>query len=430
MNLLERQGNEIDNMLRNVAEKMLLSLPVDIGMVDQQRQFELSNNTQRITGKFGVLGFQVWEHDSKRRLLASQPVAANALVANFVDGFANVQIVNAPWRVYALSDSQRQIQVQVGLPRSAIKEELLRWLGPTFIAALLLLAGIGLAIWIVIHWSLRPVIKIIESLTLRAPLDLTPLHEGNLPQEFSPLVCSFNQLLARLELALQRERDFLGEAAHELRTPLAALLAQAQVLQHARDAEESHKALEHLIKGIERTSRLAQQLLDTARVDSSRAEIQMEDVDLGMVVAMVTDEFSLLAERCGQNVEVVGVSALVKGDIDDLGILVRNLLDNALRHGGEGICVKLQTGITPDGRAFLLIADNGPGIPVIERERVFERFYRAENGHRAHGIGIGLSLIDRIVANHGGELRCGIGLDERGFGIEILFPKPCQFRTI
>jgi len=425
VNVLERQGGEIDGMLRNIAEQILQSLPADIATAGQQQQFLLSGETVPAEGKFGALGFQAWEHGTGRRLMSSRPAPAHPMAPDFVDGFADATVAGVPWRVFAVSDADQRVQVQVGVPTSAIRAELMRWLGPTLLTALLLLFGIGVAIWLVIHWSLRPVLHVSESLATRAPLDLAPLPEHGLPNEFTPLVRSFNQLMARLAQALQHEREFIGEAAHELRTPLAALLTQAQVLQHASDQEEAGEALEHLIAGIERTSRLAQQLLDTARVESGGSAARAQDVDLAMIAGMVADEFELVALRSDQSIEVEGGHAPVHGDIDDLGILVRNLLDNALRHGGPGARVRLETWVEDEGHArmaTLSVADNGPGITDGDYERVFERFYRAENGHRTQGIGMGLSLVERVVASHGGQLRCGVGLEGRGFGITIQLP--------
>jgi len=425
LEMTARQGGEVDGMLRNVAEQILYSLPADIATAGQQRQFALGGETTRASGKFAALGFQVWERGTGRRLMSSRPAPAHAMVPDFADGFSEATIAGAPWRVFALSDADARVQVQVGLPQAALRAELRRWFGTSLGSALLLLLCIGNAIWLVIHWSLRPVVQISQSLATRAPLDLTPLPEHGLPDEFMPLVRSFNQLMARLAQALQHERQFLDEAAHELRTPLAALLTQAQVLQHAGDRDEAREALDHLVAGIERTSRLAQQLLDAARVEGGGGSVRAADVDLALVAGMVADEFQLFALRAGQSIEVEGGHAPVHGDIDDLGILVRNLLDNALRHGGPGTRVRLETRVEDEERApvaILTVADDGPGIAEGEHERVFERFYRAGTGHRAQGIGMGLSLVERVVASHGGRLRCGAGLDGRGFGVEIRLP--------
>jgi signal transduction histidine kinase len=425
LQMMSRQGGEADGMLRNVAEQILLSLPADIATAGQQRQFVLDRETMPASGKFSALGFQVWEHGTRRRLMSSRPAPEHAMVPDFADGFADTTVAGVPWRVFAISDVQRRVQVQTGVPEGALRAEVRRWFNASLVTAVSLLFGIGIAIWLVIHWSLRPVVQISESLATRAPLDLAPLPEQGLPDEFTPLVRSFNQLMVRLAQALQHEREFLSEAAHELRTPLAALLAQAQVLQHAGDRDEAREALDQLIAGVERTSRLAQQLLDSARVDAGGATTRSADVDLAMIAGMVADEFTLLAQRSGRLIEVEGGHAPVHGNIDDLGILVRNLLDNALRHGDPGTRVRLETRVESDGHAriaTLIVADDGPGIPDGASERVFERFYRAGNSHRTQGIGIGLSLVARVVGSHGGRLRCGPGLDGRGFGVEIQLP--------
>jgi two-component system, OmpR family, sensor histidine kinase QseC len=425
LDMSARQGGEADGMLRSVAEQLLPSLPTDIATAGQQRQFVLGGKALPANGKFAALGFQVWEHGTRRRLMSSRSAPSHAMAPDYKDGFSDATVAGAPWRVFALSDANKQVQVQVGLPRGALQAELLRWFRASLGTAMLLLFGMGIAIWLVIHWSLRPVLKVTESLATRAPLDLTPLAERGLPDEFTPLVRSFNQLMGRLAQALQHEREFLGEAAHELRTPLAALLAQAQVLQHAGDPDEAREALDRLVAGIERTSRLAQQLLDTARVEAGGNAARAVDVDLALVVGMVADEFELVARRGGQLIEVDGGHAPVHGDIDDLGIMVRNLLDNALRHGGSGTRVRLVTGLDGEGQAqmaTLVVADDGPGIPDGDRELVFERFYRAGSFHRAKGVGMGLSLVERVVGSYRGRLRSGAGLDGRGFGVEIRLP--------
>jgi len=418
------QVGDVDGMLRNVAEQLLQSLPTDITTAGPQHRFELAAPPWRaaVGGKFDTLAFQAWELGTHRRLLSSRTAPDHALAPGFVEGFTRPVVGGVPWRVYAASDAQRRVQFQVGVPESAIKMELRRWFRASLGAALALIALFGAAVWLVIRWSLRPVRRVSESLAARPPLDLAPLPEIGLPTEFAPLVRAFNVSMTRLGQALQHEREFLGEAAHELRTPLAALLAQAQVLQHAGNRDEAREALAHLIAGIERASRLAQQLLDSARVDAAGASARPQDVDLALVAGMVADEFALLAQRGGRSIEVETRHAPVRGDIDDLGIMVRNLLDNALCHGGPGTRVRLETRVEGDGdarTAILIVADDGPGIPEDQRERVFERFYRAENGHRTQGIGMGLSLVERVVASHGGRVSCGVGLDGRGFGVEI-----------
>lgn len=421
----KRQVGDLDGMIRNVAEQILQSLPQDItGAAQQPRRFELDLEEKKTLGKFDLLAFQAWDLGAGRRLVSSRSAPAQAMVDDFEDGFTSQSIDGVPWRVYAVRDLGGRVQVQVGIPEAAVHMEMKRWFRSSLGTALALLLALGLAVWLVIEWSLRPVARLGEALNARAPLDFAPLPDAGLPSEVVPLVQGFNRLLERLAQALQHEREFLGEAAHELRTPLAALLAQAQVLQHAGDREEARLALSELIAGIERTSRLAQQLLDAARVEAGGGA-RATDLDLALVAGMVADEFAQVAAREGRRLELELRHAPVRGDIDDLGILVRNLLDNALRHGGDGARVRLSTGVVAEGDArigVLRVADDGPGIPDADRERVFERFYRGANGHRSAGIGMGLSLVQRVVSAHGGAVRCAAGLDGRGCAIEVRLP--------
>jgi two-component system, OmpR family, sensor histidine kinase QseC len=421
----KRQVGDLDGMIRNVAEQILQSLPEDLtGAAQQPRRFELDLEEKKTLGKFDLLAFQAWDIDARRRLVSSRSAPVQALVDDFEDGFTSQSIGGVPWRVYAVRDLGGSVQVQVGIPEAAVHMEMKRWFRSSLGAALAFLVALGVAVWLVIEWSLRPVARLGEALHARASLDFAPLPDAGLPSEVAPLVQGFNRLLARLAQALQHEREFLGEAAHELRTPLAALLAQAQVLQHAGDREEARVALAELIAGIERTARLAQQLLDAARVEAGGGA-RTTDLDLALVAGMVADEFAQVAVRAGRALELDLRHAPVRGDIDDLGILVRNLLDNALRHGGDGARVRLSTGVVVEGDArigVLRVADDGPGIPEADRDRVFERFYRGGNGHRTSGIGMGLSLVQRVVAAHGGQVRCEAGIDGRGCGIEVRLP--------
>ncbi|MDH5832856.1 sensor histidine kinase [Luteimonas kalidii] len=421
----KRQVGDLDGMIRNVAEQILQSLPEDItGAAQQPRRFELDLEEKTALGKFDLLAFQAWDLDARRRLVSSRSAPAQAMVDDFEDGFTSQSIDGVPWRVYSVRDLRGAVQVQVGIPEAAVHLEMRRWFHTSLGTALALLLTLGLAVWLVIEWSLRPVARLGEALNTRAPLDFASLPDAGLPSEVVPLVQGFNRLLERLAQALQHEREFLGEAAHELRTPLAALLAQAQVLQHAGDRDEARTALAELISGIERTARLAQQLLDAARVEAGGGARET-DLDLALVAGMVADEFAQVATREGRALELDLRHAPVRGDIDDLGILVRNLLDNALRHGGPGARVRLTTAVAVEEGtriALLAVADDGPGIPDADRERVFERFYRGGNGHRTSGIGMGLSLVQRVVAAHGGQVRCVAGIDGRGCGVEVRLP--------
>ena len=252
--------------------------------------------------------------------------------------------------------------------------------------------------------------------------DLAPLPSAGMPREIRPLVDSFNLLLERLSHAMRGERQFLADAAHELRTPLAALLTQTQVALRAGTQADAHAALEQLAQGIQRTSRLAQQLLDSARVDASPLREDRPIVALPDVVTMVAREFESMASRRQQTLAIHAEPASVQGDLDDLGILARNLLDNAVRYSGEGTRIEIACGTDPDGTsAWLTVRDNGPGVHPDERERIFERFFRGSQGNGERGSGIGLSLVQRIARAHEATITVGDGISGRGFGCRVGF---------
>ena len=256
----------------------------------------------------------------------------------------------------------------------------------------------------------------------REPHDLAPLPASGLPREIRPLVDSFNLLLERLSDAMRGERQFLADAAHELRTPLAALLTQTQVAMRAGSQEDAQAALAQLAHGIQRTSRLAQQLLDSARVDASPLREDRPVVALPDVVTMVAREFDSMASRRQQTLALHAEPASVQGDLDDLGILVRNLLDNAVRYSGDGARIEIACGADDEGRtAWLVVRDNGPGVPTEERERIFERFFRGSQGNGERGSGIGLSLVDRIARVHDARITVEDGIAGRGFGCRVEF---------
>ncbi|WP_407353619.1 ATP-binding protein [Luteimonas sp. R10] len=419
--MTRQQSGLWDRSLRSIAEQILLSLPGDIEATGTGPRLRLPRDTTALAGKFDNLHFQAWALARREGIVASAHAPAGPMRADFSDGYADVLIEGVPWRVFSVSDAEGRVQVQVGHDASLQHHEVKRWARASLVTALLVLAGLALAVWAVVRWSLQPVLRLRQAMAARETLDLAPLPETGLPSEVRPLVDSFNTLLQRLDHALQNERQFLSEAAHELRTPLAALLTQAQVALHSSDPDDTRRALGRLIRGIERTSRLAQQLLDSARVESGRGE-DRQGVDLAQVIAMVAQEFELVSARKRQRILLDTRPCTVTGNLDDLGILVRNLLDNGLRYGHEGGRVEIACRQAADGASVLTVRDDGPGVVDGERERIFERFFRGSNGNGERGSGIGLSLVARIARAHGARVQAESGLDGRGFGVRLVFP--------
>ena len=417
----QQQGHD-DLFLQEVSEQILLSMPSTLDVLDEGPRLRLPTRRSMTGKKFDTLRYQVWILGRSTPVVASDGAPMEPLRADFKPGFVVSEVAGEPWRVYAVTDASGRIQVQAGMSQSAMKAELAHWVKISLWSGIGILLVLGATVGLAIHWSLRPMNRLRRDMAQREPHDLAPLPVHKLPREIRPLVDSFNQLLERLSEAMRGERQFLADAAHELRTPLAALLTQTQVAMRAGSQADAQAALAQLAHGIQRTSRLAQQLLDSARVDASPLREDRPVVALPDVVTMVAREFDSMATRRQQTLALHAEPASVQGDLDDLGILVRNLLDNAVRYSGDGARIEIACGADDAGTtAWLVVRDNGPGVPADERERIFERFFRGSQGNGERGSGIGLSLVDRIARAHDARITVEDGIGGRGFGCRVEF---------
>ncbi len=414
-----------DTSLQEIGSQILESMPDNLALLAQTAQAPRPS-ARRDDQK---MSFQIWA--GGRNVVHSPAAPVTAMKPDFVDGFATRRINGETWRVYSVADSKRGIIVQVGRTQDMMAEEFSGWVRVGLIAAAQVFVLFGLVAWLVIGRSLRPVTALREKLLKRQPLDLTPLPLGPIPAELQPLVEAFNRQLGRVDEALQHERRFIADAAHELRTPLAVLTAHADLALRATTIEEKNAALQRLSAGVQRSARLSEQLLDLARLDTAADGAERGPVDLSELLVLLVRDFETLARARRQKIALIAEPAIVTGDIDQLGILLRNLLDNAVRYAGEGGTISVSCGPAPsDGEPgiVLQVADDGPGVPHADRERIFDRFYRAPNGngagngHGDRGSGIGLSLVARAARSHGARIEVGDGLGGRGLSVTVYFP--------
>lgn len=412
----QASSGSMDRSLEALANTALMSMPGDIGNVSGRSTLTLPSGASARVDET-VRSTQVWSKERRALVLRRAGAPSTPLKPDFIDGFATVQIEGEPWRVYAISDASDRVQVQAGQPMSALVDELTTGLYYALGISSLALLVVGLAVRFVVRRSLGSVMTVRSAIVSREALDLTLLPAADLPSEIQPLVESFNRLLARLEEAMQAERRFIVEAAHELRTPLAVLLGQAQVAQRARTIEEARPVLDQLVRGAERSARLSQQLLHSARIERQASE--HVPIELADIITVLIQDFETMAAQKHQNISLHAEPGLVRGDLDDLGILVSNLLDNALRYAGHGGHVAVRC-VREEDAMRLEVLDDGPGVPESDRERIFDRFHRVA-GRAEGGSGIGLSLVARIARSHGANIATGPGLHGRGFGIAVRF---------
>jgi two-component system sensor histidine kinase QseC len=283
------------------------------------------------------------------------------------------------------------------------------------------LPPLGLLVWFAVRSGVRPLDAIAEQVARRAPGHLEPVGSRGAPAELQPLLNRLNTLLATVAATLENERRFTADAAHELRTPLAAIRAQAQVALGAVHNGEQRAALQKVIAGCDRTARLMEQLLTLARLDAPPTA-QSGSVPLRALAASVLAE--LAQDAVTRRVDLVlgeGPDATVQGNAGLLEVLLRNLIDNGIRYTPAGGTVTV-TIANCAGGARLAVTDTGPGITESERNKVMERFYRIA-GTGQEGSGLGLSIAARVAQIHGATLSLGAGPGNRGTRADVLFPK-------
>lgn len=417
----EAQTGALDRTLEEIGRQMLLSLP------DRLEQTEPSTVRQAVPlpgGRPEALSYQVWLKPD--RLLMRSPGAPEGVMlrADAKDGHVDTGEGDARRRVFVITSDDGRVQVQVGKSYAALRAEVARWASRGAWAAALLLLSLAAVVWIVVRWSLRPVQAIHADLMQRSVDDTRPLPADGLPAEIMPLVEGFNGALSRLHAGMQLERRFLADAAHELRTPLASLRVQADLAMQARSDEARQEAMVRLRDGIDRCTRLSAQMLDMARLEQTGGRPEPQPVDLARLVGIVLQDVEHTAAARGQRLSLALAPSGLRGHTDELGILVRNLVDNALRHGRAGGEVRVQCAPGHDERGphvMFRVDDDGPGVPSDDRLRIFDRFHRVV-GTAGSGCGIGLSLVKRVAELHGADLAAGPGLDGRGLGVSLRFP--------
>lgn len=413
-----------DERLAAIATQLLVTIPAD-GHFDSRTEPSLTL-PPRLDRVRGPLAFQVWVDRS--RLLASTPGAPRtALRPDFVDGPLSTHVESRKWRVYSASDSTGRVTVQVGNLQSVVDADMRHKAMGEVVQATLLLVIVGITMWIVTRSALKPVRALGEAMHRRPHFDFTPLPLDGLPKELSPLVESFNHVLQQLDEAIEGERRFIGDAAHELRTPLSTMQGQAEIALREDDPKEKDEALRKLLTVAQHSTRLSEQLLDLARINAGAKAPRRAPADLSQLVQHVAQEFEVHASQHERSLFLNLASCTILCDIDEIGILLRNLLHNAMRYTAEGGHVLIRCGNVTPAQAgdpptvFLEVADNGPGVPAADRDAIFERFHRVANTP-VRGIGIGLSLVAGIVASHRAVIQTGTGLEGRGLLVRVTFP--------
>lgn len=397
---------------------------------DIRSEFEVAHQGE--SGKFKTY-YQIVADDGRVLQRAhkapAQPFSSDLSRRN---GYLNVWVAGKPWRVYVVRAPHQRFQVQIGQPwdeRTQLLGEMaerLAW------PALGMLALLGIFCWWTIRHLLAPLDRTAIRIAAKSADDLDAVPLAPEPRELQPIVQAFNGVLTRLAGALQAERRFTADAAHELRTPLAALRMRIQLLQrqHQQGGHSASPAeLQALRDDVDRSTALVESLLTLARLEPQQPQMLVKEI------VPLAAEFAQLDRILGGYSRAKGMTLVFERQVDSvyaeptlLHSALRNLIDNALRYGTAGGCVQVQAVPLPGtaanavyGGVRLAVRDDGPGVTPAERARLGERFFRVLGSGEA-GSGLGLSIVARTAALHGALLRFEGGLEGHGLGVVLDLP--------
>ena len=372
--------------------------------------------TPRVGDARSITVIQIWDRTGIPLYLSdpySPPLSPDV-------GYSDVATPQGSWRVYTglVGNYIVQVSQQTDARHQLAAHTALKTIAPL----LLLLPALSALVWIVVGRGLRPLQEVAGQVSALSPRALQPLPRRDLPDEVRPLVDALNGLLGRLKDAAERERAFIADAAHELRTPLTAIALQAELAERAPDGPARAAASAALKGGIERATRLVQQLLTLARNEPRTAERKHEPVDLAEVARAVVAEQAAIADSKGVDLGLAADTAsTVSGDAESLHVLLGNLVDNAVRYTPAGGSVEVKVQPASDG-IELVVSDTGPGIPAEARERVFDRFYR-HDGTVGTGSGLGLAIVREIAAQHSARIALRDASPLGGLAVSVAFPR-------
>ena len=401
-------GDLLNDQMRYIAEHVRIESSGRASIIDTSKSLDPE--------KADEILLQVWDKQGQLRY-SSDPQLS--LPAPQGTGLINLEVDGQPWHTFVSRRDDTLIQVAQAKDArwEALADLSIHLLWPV----LSLVPVLAVFLWFGISYGLRPLRKIAAELAQRNALSLEPIQTNDLPDEVSPLVGEVNSLLRRLEHSFALQKDFIADAAHELRTPVMALSIQAQLMQRASDESERQSALSQLLQAVERLNHLTQQLLTLARLEPEAGIPQMQPVELTALCKSVVMQHVRLAEAKQIDLGLAQSDlGIVSGDPETLRILLNNLVVNAINYIPTQGRIDLRVCAHEQG-VLLEVSDNGPGIAPNERSSVLERFYRGrQSGHP--GSGLGLSIVQRIAEQHGARVSLDSGADGVGLCVQVYFP--------
>jgi len=371
------------------------------------------------------VAFQVYHEGRLTLRSANAPTAPLAgSTRDFVSGFRTVRIDGREWRVFATHGAEHDVQVYVG--EEARSRDSILWavLRSTLWPMAIALPLLALAVWWAVYRGVAPMRRLGRALLERRPESLERLKLDGAPSEMMPMIDALNALFGRIETLLESERRFTADAAHELRTPIAAIRAHAQVAMNEPNGEERRHALQSTLDGCDRATRLVEQLLTLSRLEADAAPAS-RTVDLAAIVRRVLAEVAPRAIARHQLLELDAAGPCpLAGDETLLAVLVRNLVDNAIRYSPPSVRIQVRVACDATGPR-LSVEDGGPGLGEVALQRLGERFFRMP-GHNESGSGLGWSIVRRIAAVHRLKIDVGRSSTLGGLAVHVQGASPVK----
>jgi two-component system OmpR family sensor kinase len=401
-----------DDQLREIAS-MVDANVMTIGKFDTAIRSEEADPESHVA--LQVFGDAGSDKESSTELGVSFPSTMH-------NGLQTVVANNREWRVIVkpLSSGKR---LAIG-QQIDVREDIAEHTGQrTTVSMMFLIPFLIVLVVVVLRFLLAPITKLAREIDHRAQMDMTPLDDRDLPSEIKPFITSINQMLKRQETAMEQQRRFVADAAHELRSPLTALSLQTENLAINELSPEARVQLNAMQGGLLRARTLVSQLLLLARAQLARQN-DLNDVVLQSIAREVFEEMMPLAEAKQIDLGVAqSCDVTLMANAIDLNTLIRNLVDNAIRYCEPGSRVDLRLS-AQDRWAVIEVQDNGPGIPDAEQQKVFEPFYRL-GGNRESGSGLGLSIVKNIVSKLSGNVSISSlsSADAQGTTVIVKLPK-------
>lgn len=352
-------------------------------------------------------------------ILARTPFGLELSPAD-VPGYSTIELAGASWRSLLLLAPNGAHRIRVAQSQSLIDMEALEISTNTVLPLLLFMPLLLGLIYFSVRRGLKPLDDLTGEVSNRSPENLDALNEGQAPREVQPLIAALNHLLHRLGNALDNERRFTADAAHELRTPLAAIRVQAQVAMAKQNAHEQQHALAQVVAGADRATRLVEQLLRLARLDPLASVPDPQRIDIVQLAKATCAATVIEPLRAADLAADLAESPIwIQGDEDLLIIAMRNLLENALRYTPAGTPITVIARLE-HGEPLLAVKDSGQGVAPAELPQLIERFYRG-GASTTEGSGLGLAIVRRIAELHNARLEVE-NLDEGGFIARLRWP--------